>query len=358
MTLSPAVSVRLVEHRRHVKGLGMLYGSLMRFQVLALALTALLVPQHIAVPLVWVILGVWGFANGLQTVTFQLLISKTIPAARRGRLMGSRNAVAGITLFLVSILGAYFLDRFGFPAGYGWTFLLSFALTSIGLLALSRLSEPPTENPRAPQPLHVRLRAVPGLLRSDPSYNRFVWAQLLATAARSALPFYILFIGQRFEVTGTHLAALTIVFSTAQSAGDLMWGTLADRSGYRSVFIFSVVGWMLGSLLVLAAPTLIMAYPVFVLVGAGLGGFQMSTQNLVLEFGDPQDQALRIATSSSLAEAVGLVGFVAAGAAADLLPLAWVFVASLVLHLSSILTMRGVTDPRTRRPDATGTKIA
>ena len=75
----------MVEHRTRVKRLGILFGSAMRLQVLFLALAALLLSREQALVVVWLVIGVWGFTSGLQMVTFSFIISKTIPAHRRGR---------------------------------------------------------------------------------------------------------------------------------------------------------------------------------------------------------------------------------------------------------------------------------
>lgn len=94
MSISPYLAAWMVEHRLRVKRLGILFGSLMRFQILLLALTALLLPRDQALTAVWIVIGLWGFSSGLQIVTFSFILSKVIPAHRRGRLVGIRNVAA------------------------------------------------------------------------------------------------------------------------------------------------------------------------------------------------------------------------------------------------------------------------
>ena len=48
-------------------------------------------------------------------------------------------------------------------------------------------------------------------------------------------------------------------------------------------------------------------------LGAGLGGFMMASNNLVLEFGAREDLPLRIAVATTASEAMGVVGTLLAG---------------------------------------------
>ena len=346
MSLSPYIGAWMVEHRTRVKRLGILFGGAMRLQVLFLALAALLLSRQQALVVVWLVIGVWGFVSGLQMVTFSFIISKTIPAHRRGRLLGLRNATAGLTLLVVSAAGGWLLERYGFPLGYGWTFLLAFVLTALGLVAFLFMREPDTYDRRLRSGLLSRLADVPGLLRSEPNFARFVLARVFATAARGALPFYVLYVGEQFGLSGTRLAVLTILYTIAESQGALLWGLLSDRTGFRIVFLGALGTWALGNTAILYGTSLTSAYAVFILVGAGFSGFMLASQNLVLEFGNQADRPMRIAATNGIAELVGVVSYLGAGLLSDTAPLSWIFAASIGLMAVAAAVMWRVRDPR------------
>ncbi len=350
MSVSPYLGAWMVERRPRVRGLGILFGAAMRVQVLLLAIAALMLPREWALPVIWFAVGMWGFAAGLQMVVFNVIIAKAIPAHRRGRLLGLRNALAGVTLLAISAIGGWLLERYGFPQGYGWTFLLAFALTTLGLIAFAFMREVETVEMRLPIPLLSRLGQLPALLREDRSFGRFVAARLLATAGRGAVPFYILFVGQDAGFSGTRLAVLTILYTVAESFCALLWGLMSDRTGFKRVFQAALAVWMLGNLLVLYSRSEVSAALVFVLVGAGFSGFQLASQNLVLEFGSEADRAMRIATTNASAELVGMVAFLVAGLLSDAVPLRWIFWGSCALQLLAIVRMLGVRDPRREAP--------
>ncbi len=356
MFVSPLLSAALAEHRSHVKWATVLFGGLMRLQVLILALMALFAPVEVAIFLVWPVLVMWGLSSGMQMVVFNLLFAKSVPVRRRGRLQGTRNLSAGVSVILLSVVAGWVLERHGFPRGYGLTFLGAAILASVGLSFMALIREPAAVDVHAAGlNLRARLRRLPDLLRSDRDFAGFLEARLLTSAARGALPFYIVLVSDRFGVTGTRLAALTVVFVAAQSVCALMWGLLGDRSGFRAVYVLALGTWILGSLVVLWAPVFPVAYAVFLLVGAGLSGVLLASQNLVLEFGRERDRPMRIAATHSLSEAAGVAGFLGAGLISLMAPVESVFLVSTVLHLLALRKLIRTVDPRRTAQEALGT---
>lgn len=326
MFLSPIVGATLIEHRRRVLPVGFAMGALMRLQVLGLALGGLLLPPALALVSAWAFLGLFGVFLGVQSVVFSFLYSKVIPVELRGRLLGLRNALAGLSASAVAVVAGGFVARESLGNGFAATFLLAFALTSVGLLMLLFVREPPSPGVREPSRLGRRLGELPELLRSDRAFTRYFLARALGTMGRMGMPFYVLFAKARLGMSGEQLGILTGAFVLTQSVGNLVWGVVADRRGFRSVFLASLSLWVLAVLLLMEAEEFRRLVIVFAAVGAGVGGFQLSSQNLVLEFGSRQDLPMRIAVANSAAELVAAVGAVLGGvlgAAFSYVPLFW-----------------------------------
>jgi MFS family permease len=344
---SPLVAVSIVEHRPYAKPLGVTFGSALRMQLLFLGLVALFVEDRtLALWLVWLFIALFGLAQGMQGVAFQVVMAKVIPIARRGRLLGLRDLASGLVLIGVASAGGLLLDRFGFAEGNGYTFLLAFALTSVGLGAFAAVREPPGSDLREQTPFGRRVRELPALLRAEPDFGRFLSARLLASAARGVLPLYVVYIAREFGVTGARLGLFTIAFSLAQSSSTLGWGYLGDRLGYKRVFQGSLACWLTGTALLLGATGLATATATYALVGAGLGGFMLAGSNLVLEFGSERERAMRIATHNASTELVGMVGFLGAGLTAEAVSFEVAFGASIALQALAILRIRAMRDPR------------
>ena len=96
--ITPVFSATLIEHRPRVLRIGFVVGGLMRVQVLGIALAGFLLPTEWAAFAICVLLGLFGLFLGMQGVIFSFLMSKVIPVDLRGRLMGLRNFLGGLTL--------------------------------------------------------------------------------------------------------------------------------------------------------------------------------------------------------------------------------------------------------------------
>ena len=341
----------LIEHRKRVLPMGLLIGWGMRAGVLGLALGGFFLPERWALVTAIGFLCLFGLFNGMQAVIFNTLMAKVIPLRLRGRLTGFRNFAAGLTAAGVSWMGGhYFVEGNLFGNGYAATFMMAFILTSIGLslLMLVREPEPPTIRARAG--FGGRLREIPMMLKADPALGRFYLAAGLAALGTMAVPFYILYAGERIGLSGATIGILSTAFLLAQTTTNLFWGWLADRFGNRLVFILSVGTWGAATGLLLAVDTLWPLAIAFAGLGAGQGGFQNSNQNIIVEFGARDDLPMRIAvlnTATSLMHAAGplLGGVVAYAISFDAL-----FALSITVLLAALLTMTFLVDePRKRK---------
>jgi MFS family permease len=348
MFLSPVIGATVIEHRRRVLPVGFLIGALMRVQILGIALGGLLLPPPWPFITACAFLGFFGVFLGVQGVVFNFLVSKVIPVDKRGLLMGLRNALAGLTAVGVSLYaGSRLIERNALGNGYAATFLLSFGLTSVGLLMLLFVREPETPNVLQRAGVGRRLRELPELLRADPAFTRYFAARALATMGRMAMPFYWLYARSRMELGGGDIGLVTAAFVLSLSVGNLLWGLLADRRGFRFVFLASLGLWMLSVLLIFGTESLPRLLLVFAGLGAGSGGFQMSAQNLVLEFGRRRNLPMRIAVANSASEFVAAVGAVAGGVLAATISYRGVFWIALACQAAAFaVVVLSVEEPR------------
>ena len=151
MMVTPLLGANLIEHRTRVLPVAFQTGWGMRGMVLAIALAGLVLPAHWALLAIMVLLAVFGLFQGMQGVIFNFLMAKVIPVSKRGRLTGMRNFLAGIISAGVAWLsGHYLVGATPTAAGYSYTFILAFVLTSLGLTALTgmREPEPPSVRPK------------------------------------------------------------------------------------------------------------------------------------------------------------------------------------------------------------------
>jgi MFS family permease len=363
--VSPVIGAAQIEHRKRVLPVAILMGTLMRVQILGVALAGFLLHGFPLLIVILTFLFLLGLFSGPQSVAFQLLLAKVIPISRRGRLQALRNVTGGaIAAGLAWWAGRYLIQRNVFGNGYGVTFLVAFVLTSLGLSALQvlmREPEPPTT--RAKGRVMDRIRDFPQMFASDRGFMFFMVAQTLATAARVAAPFYILYAGHSMQLNGGNLGLVSLAFLGADTVTNLGWGLAGDRFGFKFTFAVSLGVWVGGTVLLMAAPELhavsllgadfgtrgliLMA---FFALGAAQSGFLMSSQTMVLEFGSRDDMPMRLALTATAQGAMNTIGPLAGGVIAATLGYQALFGVSLAFLAASLVVLLAlVEEPRYRR---------
>lgn len=347
-TLTPLLGATLIEHRRRVLPMGFLAGGAMRASIFFIALSGFILQPVWALASIMFFLTLLGMFQGMQGVIFNFLNSKIIPVSKRGRLTGARNFLAGIVSAIVAwIGGTYLLGESPTMSGYSWTFLLAFILTSIGLAMLLAVREPEPPGRLKKQAFVERLQEIPELLRQDPAFTRYFLARSLVTMGRMAMPFYILFAGSSIGLTGYTLGIVTFAFTISGTVSNLLWGLLADKKGFRLVFLGSILLWIVSTLVLIASQELFTTILVFVGIGAGVQGFQNASQNLTLEFGDRKDLPMRIAVANTASEIAGTLGPLLGGLLATYFGFLTVFILSIVfLAIGSLVVAIYVPEPR------------
>ena len=346
--LTPLVGASLIGHRDQVLPVGFWTGGAMRVAILFLALAGFFLSGNLALYAVIFSLGLFGLFVGMQAVVFQVLLAKVIPVTNRGKLMGFRNFLAGITTALVAWFGGNYLV--GDPPtaqGYAWVFLLAFVLTTSGLLMLVLVREPRPPSVAERQSLLQHLSGIRGFLYREPAFARYVVARALATLGRMALPFYILYAGQSIGLSGSTLAVLTVAYTMAATVSNLLWGVLADRYGFRLCMLITIGLWIAATLALLLSTTHTAVVLVFIAIGASQEGFRLSSMSLAMEFGGREQMALRLATANSAAEIAGSIAPLVGGIIVTALGYGAMFIGAIAcLLLGGGVLLLWVHEPR------------
>ncbi len=363
--VSPIIGASQIEHRKRVLPASILMGTLMRVQILGMAFAGWFFSGAPLLAAILFFLLMLGLFSGAQRVAFQLVLGKVIPFSRRGRLQAWRNFTGGIIAAGLTyaagryIIGggpisvpAHFLGLSVFKNGYSTTFFLAFVLTSLGLTAfqlLIREPDPPRVRPR--MKVGERLRGLPALLRSDRGFAFFMLAQTCAVAGRIAAPFYILYAGATLHsLSGATLGIFGLANLGADTASNLLWGYLGDRSGFRSSFLIALLFWIGGTVILIFSHTMPVFFIAFACLGAASSGYQMSSQTMVLEFGLREDMAMRLAFSSTAEGVMSSLGPLVGGLIAAAFGYLMVFYTSIAFEVLALaIVVFVVEEPRKRR---------
>jgi MFS family permease len=187
--------------------------------------------------------------------------------------------------------------------------------------------------------LSSRMLELPALLRSNLAFSRYLFAAGLAALAASAVPFYILYAGERIVLTGTYIGVLTFAFMLAGTVVTPAWGYLADRVGNKIVYISAIGVWAasLSSMLLVNGDWILVV--VFSGVGVGLGGFQIASQNILLEFGDRNSLPMMLGVANTTTSIMAATGPILAGLFIESFSYSSLFAIAIFLKIMAVIVM-------------------
>lgn len=350
--ISPIFGATQIEHRKKIMPMANLFGGLMRTQILLITLAAFFLHGPLLVFALILFLFLMGLSTGPQQVAMQVLLGKVIPVAMRGRLQGIRNMTGGLIAAILSyVAGVYFVGDNWLGNGYATTFMFAFFLTTAGLVFLSVFTrEPDPPIVRVRKPMSERIKDFPVLLATDVGFKNFLIAQSLATAARVAAPFFILYARHTITLDGKAIGLLSLAFLGADTVANMVWGTLGDRYGFRAVMRVGIVLGIASTGLLLVSNNFALIFLAFCGMGAALSGNMMSTQTMVLEFGSREDVPMRAALMATSQGAVAAIGPLVGGVVAGSLGYGALFAGTVTLQVAALyMYWRMVPEPRERR---------
>jgi hypothetical protein len=227
---APLVGASRVGHQPLVKQTAIRIGTGMRIQVLGMALAALLLPVRFNLIAFALFYCAFNVLNGLQGVVFGLLMAKVIPLGRRGRFIGARDFAGGATAALVAWIAAAWLGDVAFPASHGFTYLLAFVFTSLGLICFAAIREPRAPVVPEQRSLGATLASMRTLLGTDPRFAWYCAARGLGGFGLMAAPFLIVAVGPGNDGGARELAHATVAFFAAGTIANFAVGS-ARRPG-------------------------------------------------------------------------------------------------------------------------------
>jgi MFS family permease len=302
----------------------------------------------VVITLFFAIWTVYGFVSGIVAVPYNDIVARSVPSARRSRLLAIRFFGGGVLALVVAASAHQFLSRLTFPQGYAAVVLLGAILLFISALSFVSAGEPAA--PRPPKALggfgHFLEEGI-NVFRSDRQFRLFVYAQWLGGGVIMAVPFYIL---QAIAIEGT---ALDVAFLLgAQTAGALLsnalWGWWGDRHGKQSLLERVVVLRAAPPLLILiwvaiagtwAVPTWAGFAVVFLLLGAVDNGITIAVLGYLMEISPDDRRPAYSGYFNALVAPAALLPLLGA-AIVEATSLAGVFVASFALAVLQFLTVR------------------
>ena len=186
--------------------------------------------------LFFILWTVYAFVSGIVAVPYNDIVARSVPSARRSRLLAIRFFGGGLLALGVASVAHRFLNTMTFPTGYASLVGLGAVMLLVSSVFFVSAGEPlaPLSPQESEKGFAEFLRRGIQVFRRDRHFRLFVQAQWLGGVVMMALPFYVL----QAMVEGSTAADVAFLLG-AQTAGALLsnalWGWWGDRHGKRSL---------------------------------------------------------------------------------------------------------------------------
>ncbi len=289
-----------------------------------------------------------AFAMGFNTPGYATMLTKSIPADKRGRVWGVAGALGGLIGLMGAYLSRHLLERYGMPLGFALCFLIGFGVLILTVALLIWVREPEAINPPEPPPFREHWAASWRLLRDYPGFRRLLIAEGFIALASMGPAFYTVSAVERFRAGSADVGRFNITLIAASVVGGFLWGFISDHYGNRRTYLVSALFKVAAPLCALLAPVIGWYPVVFFLSGMAGSGCELANFNLLLEYAGET----KVASFQGVRGLAVLPAWVLFPLLGGLLARFWgyhaVFAVSLVAGIGSVVMLRFVPDPRHR----------
>ena len=159
----------------------------------------------------FLLLGLNALTMGVNMPGYATMLTKTIPANKRGRLWGIAGGIGGIIALGGAKVSAWLLQTYGMPLGFTYCFLLGFVILMVTVVPLGFVREPEALHRPDPLPLKVFWSESWALLRKSRGFFRLIAAESLFSVPWIAPAFYTAYAKDHFHATYAALGQFTMM---------------------------------------------------------------------------------------------------------------------------------------------------
>ncbi|MFZ1983494.1 MAG: MFS transporter [Desulfatitalea sp.] len=288
--------------------------------------------------------------------------SDLVPDEMRGAFFGTRNMICGAAGIATVLIFGNLVDVFkshpnGAALAVGVPFFCAIVFGLISVRYLSRVSDSVAPPLGGQNILHEWVKP----FREANFRNFLLFTLSWNFSVYLSAPFFALYFLRELNYSYGFVALLTTIGSVVDLLGMKFWGAVSDRIKNRAVI--QVAGWgvvLLPSLWVLVRPhDLLLPVAMQILGGGFWAGVNLCMHNMVLRI-SPQEGRVWFISAYSITAGVGaavapiiagaflsvLPGRLPGAGAGGIMPLHYIFIASTVLRVVSLLVFRRVHEPQ------------
>ncbi len=199
-------------------------------------------PPGLIVTLTALIVSAFWVGDGLGSLSWFDLFSKTIPVNRRGRLITVGQVASGLFSFLAGFAVEWLLSDHGlpYPTNYAVLFLIAFMMLAVSFLAIALVIEPPGVTAGDTPSWGAYLPQLWRILKTDHAFRNYTIARQLFNLSNLAAPFYMTYALDRLGLSPQVAGRYTSIGVVGSILASLFFGWINERQGTKKTLHYSI----------------------------------------------------------------------------------------------------------------------
>jgi MFS family permease len=297
-----AIGMQYIENRRMAL---VIFGGLHRIIWVATIFVPLLFPREFWVIIYILMVSIAFISNSIGSVVWTSLVADLVPAPLRGKYFGFRNSILWAAGSLALLLGGYLLDRF--PGDLGFYLLYAVCGVCMVMNIVGYWFYPNIPFEKSKESNMVRLFLLP--FKDQIFLKAMLFVALWLFLQGIAVPFYTYVMKDVLLINFSWISYITMAQNVTMMISYYFWGKLNGKYSsrtllFRSLPIIALSCLMMGMLSFTNA--LFTLFCVHIMLGIGLGGFNLMVFNYTIGDTPKSDRPMYIAVFSAL---TGLFAF-------------------------------------------------
>ncbi len=187
--------------------------------------------------------ALFWIGDGLSSLSWLDLLSKTVPPKRRGRLTGIGQTLSGIFGFLAGIAVEWMLSEKGptFPNNYTSLFLIGFGLLALSFLSIFFIKEPIGHSAENVPRWRDFVPQLGNVLKRDRTFRRYIISRQFFNLNFLATPFYITHALETLRLPDQVVGRYTSIGVVGAVLAALLFGWINERQGTKRAMGISTI---------------------------------------------------------------------------------------------------------------------
>ncbi len=284
-----------------------LLGTTHRVLWLLTGLIPFVVPKEWWIPVYFLLYSMSFMLASTGGVVWSSLISDMVPGKLRGRYFGIRNAVCWAIGSIVLLISGQIMESYPGMEGFSILFIIAAVATGLNFHGYLLYTNPPFEASSSSSKM--------GMLAAPLKDRTFIRAALFIAVfvliQNVTVPLFSYVMLDVIQIGYSWVSALTTVQMVAMMIGYYLWGNWNMRYPTRTLLFWTlpiIAASCLLWLTCLLFPVIPVLFFAHMLLGFGLGGYQLLAFNFIVGDTPKSERPMYIAVFSALSGITGFLG--------------------------------------------------